>query len=256
MIPCWKEKSLVRGICRAWTYPSKAGFYLNEILNHGELYDPHHHHCFLLSSHCTCIHNYRTKYTCISIQVYEDKIRIFHLVLPNSNHRDIFFYPYQALMKDSYKLICKNSLSHWTKHLRSTSFSGEILRCAGLIEPGHEKTCLMSYANNKGADQPAHPRSLISAFVIRCLDSVMSLVSVTKISSLMLASVAEQAIESDLVGNSRRYVFSWRGSIWICKPVQFLLCMKRPRGRAVSAPDFGSRGRGFESRWRRDSSRT
>ena len=33
------------------------------------------------------------------------------------------------------------------------------------IEPGHEKMCLMSYANNKGADQPAHPRSLISAFV-------------------------------------------------------------------------------------------
>ena len=53
--------------------------------------------------------------------------------------------------------------------------------------------CLMSYANNKGADQPAHPRSLISAFVVRCLDSVMSLVSVTKILSPMLASVAEQA---------------------------------------------------------------
>ena len=48
----------------------------------------------------------------------------------------------------------------------------------------------MSHANNKGADQP---HSLISAFVVRCLDSVMSLVSVTKISSLMLASVAEQA---------------------------------------------------------------
>ena len=60
-------------------------------------------------------------------------------------------------------------------------------------EPGHEKTCLMSYATNKGADQPAHPRSLISAFVVRCLDSVMSQVSVTKISSLMLATVAEQA---------------------------------------------------------------
>ena len=51
----------------------------------------------------------------------------------------------------------------------------------------------MPYANNKGADQPVHPRSLISAFIVRCLDSVMSLVSVTKISSLMLASVAEQA---------------------------------------------------------------
>ena len=37
------------------------------------------------------------------------------------------------------------------------------------------------------------PHSLISAFFVRCLDSVMSLVSVTKISSLMLASVAVQA---------------------------------------------------------------
>ena len=32
--------------------------------------------------------------------------------------------------------------------------------------PGHAKMCLMSYANNKGADQPAHPHSLISAFVV------------------------------------------------------------------------------------------
>ena len=47
----------------------------------------------------------------------------------------------------------------------------------------------MSFANNKDADQPAQPRSLISAFVFRCLDSVTSLVSVTKISSLL----AEQA---------------------------------------------------------------
>ena len=29
---------------------------------------------------------------------------------------------------------------------------------------------VLSYVNNKGADQPAHPRSLISAFVVRCLD--------------------------------------------------------------------------------------
>ena len=51
----------------------------------------------------------------------------------------------------------------------------------------------MSYANNKGADQRAHPSSLISGFLVRCLDSVMSAVSVTKVSSPMLASVAEQA---------------------------------------------------------------
>ena len=29
----------------------------------------------------------------------------------------------------------------------------------------------LSYVNNKSAHQPAHPRSLISAFVVRCLDN-------------------------------------------------------------------------------------
>ena len=36
---------------------------------------------------------------------------------------------------------------------------------AVIIEPHHEKTCFMIYANNKGADQPAHPCSLISTFM-------------------------------------------------------------------------------------------
>ena len=31
---------------------------------------------------------------------------------------------------------------------------------------------VLPYANNKGADQPAHPRSLIGAFVVRCLDII------------------------------------------------------------------------------------
>ena len=60
-------------------------------------------------------------------------------------------------------------------------------------EPGHDKMCLMSYANNKAADQPAHPRSLISAFVVRGLDSIISLGSIAEISRLYLASVAAQA---------------------------------------------------------------
>ena len=51
----------------------------------------------------------------------------------------------------------------------------------------------MPYANNKGADQPAHLHSLISVFVVRCLDSIIPLVSISKISSLHLASVAAQA---------------------------------------------------------------
>ena len=46
------------------------------------------------------------------------------------------------------------------------------------------RKCDMSYANNKGADQPAHPRSLISAFVVRCFDSIISLDSIAEISSI------------------------------------------------------------------------
>ena len=52
------------------------------------------------------------------------------------------------------------------------------------MEPGHEKMRLMSYANNKCAVQPAYPRSLISAFVVRCLDSTISLDSIAEISGL------------------------------------------------------------------------
>ena len=50
--------------------------------------------------------------------------------------------------------------------------------------PGHAKMCLMPYGTNKGADQPAHPRSLISTFVVRCLDSIMPLVFISEISRL------------------------------------------------------------------------
>ena len=46
---------------------------------------------------------------------------------------------------------------------------------------------------HKGADQPAHSRSLISTFVVRCLDSIIPLVSISEISSLYLALEAEQA---------------------------------------------------------------
>ena len=67
--------------------------------------------------------------------------------------------------------------------------------------------CPMLYANNNGADQPRHLGSLISALLVRCLDSVI-LVSVTKISSFMLASVAEQASLSLTCPKTRRHVFS------------------------------------------------
>ena len=39
----------------------------------------------------------------------------------------------------------------------------------------------MPYANKKDADQSAHPRSLISVFVVRCLDSIMPILAIHKI---------------------------------------------------------------------------
>ena len=51
---------------------------------------------------------------------------------------------------------------------------------------------VLPYANNKGADKPAHPHSLISAFIVRILDSIIPLVSRSKISRLYLASEAAQ----------------------------------------------------------------
>ena len=116
----------------------------------------------------------------------------------------------------------------------------------------------LPYANNKGADQLAHPRSLISTFVVRCRDSIISLVSISKISNLKLASVAVQAglnftwsetpktgflvtrlkyIQSNTRLMQTKATFT-QGTKLMQKP----LC-----GRAVSAPDFGPWGRGFES---------
>ena len=54
---------------------------------------------------------------------------------------------------------------------------------------------VMPHANNKGADQPAHPRSLISAFVVCCPFSIIPLVSISEISSLYLAFIAEHRLE-------------------------------------------------------------
>ena len=56
---------------------------------------------------------------------------------------------------------------------------------SGLFHLSHiMRTPVLPYANNKGADQPAHPWSQINAFVICCLDSTIPLVSIPKFSSL------------------------------------------------------------------------
>ena len=50
----------------------------------------------------------------------------------------------------------------------------------------------MPHMSNKVADQSAHPRNLISAFVFRCLDSIVPLLAIAETSRLQLASVVDQ----------------------------------------------------------------
>ena len=58
--------------------------------------------------------------------------------------------------------------------------------------PGREKTCLLGFVNNKGADQPAHPHSLISAFVIHTLESNIFKLATGEFKIFYLLSVAEE----------------------------------------------------------------
>ena len=51
-----------------------------------------------------------------------------------------------------------------------------------LYGPQGEKTCLQWFLNNKGADQPGLLRRLISAFVIRFLESIISKLATSKFS--------------------------------------------------------------------------
>ena len=67
------------------------------------------------------------------------------------------------------------------------------------------------YANNKGADRPARPHSLISTFVGHYLDSIIPILAKSKISVLQLVSVAEQAGLCLPECKPLRQVFSWGG---------------------------------------------
>ena len=58
--------------------------------------------------------------------------------------------------------------------------------------PRREKTCLRGFANNTGADQPAHRRSLISAFAIRVLKITICYLATDEITMFWLVSEAEE----------------------------------------------------------------
>ena len=91
----------------------------------------------------------------------------------------------------AYQITPKNDINPFPHELPVfVNFSGIFPDC----RPNSKKALLrkrlsfepenlfMPYANNNGADQPAHPCSLFSTFVVGYLDSVISLVSIFAIS--------------------------------------------------------------------------
>ena len=60
--------------------------------------------------------------------------------------------------------------------------------------PRRQKTCLQGFGNNTGADQPAHMRSLIRAFVIRFQEKNICRLATDEISIFWLVSIAEESV--------------------------------------------------------------
>ena len=73
-----------------------------------------------------------------------------------------------------YMKFGRNLIQNDSNHLDIYSMPLIGLRC--------EKTCLWGFANNKGTDQPAHSRRLISAFVIRFKESIKCKLATSEIS--------------------------------------------------------------------------
>ena len=71
-----------------------------------------------------------------------------------------------------------DKLSEDDANLTSTNINAWV----ELHGPRRKKTCLRGFANNTGADQPVHPHSLISTFVIRILESTIFNLATGKIS--------------------------------------------------------------------------
>ena len=114
----------------------------------------------------------------------------FHCLELQNNHTSvhftfnllIFFFSKTHTFPNLYKTV--QELFKQIPHLPTTPNSK-------ITEPRHEKTCLCHMQTTKA--QMSLRIRLTSTFVVRCLDSIISLVSISDISSLYLASVAARA---------------------------------------------------------------
>ena len=117
---------------------------------------------------------------------------------------------------------------------RESKCNGSQMINATIVEhvsfgPQREKTCLKGFANNIDADQPARPRSLISAFVIRFLESTTSKLTKSDISIFFqLVSVAEETGLSLALSEAPKTGFLATRPIWsdvkykVRKPIGYM----------------------------------
>ena len=96
-------------------------------------------------------------------------------MMPFCDPRDGFFYLTLTLIIDSNYLspTCSQAEVRFKMAIMLLPISLCCWFHCVLFGPRREKTCLRGFANNTGADQPAHPRRLISASVIRFLESII-----------------------------------------------------------------------------------
>ena len=108
---------------------------------------------------------------------------------------------YEIFFRSTYKLLYTCLTWSFILPIFSTFFTCNYDNWAST-----QKTCLLRFVNNKGADQPAHPHSLISAFVfVFCKVSYPNLLQakfpLSSLSSLVCISLCRKP---------RRQVFSRR----------------------------------------------
>ena len=66
------------------------------------------------------------------------------------------------------------------------------------------RNLIVSYANNKDADQPVHPRCLISVFIVCYLDIIIYLVSTSKLKYF----APENAVYGSVAGVYKLFLIS------------------------------------------------
>ena len=93
---------------------------------------------------------------------------------------------YSQIVRASVHILFTDSLDHFRLLTTLTFDLGLCLSRHGTtlhIWATSWENLFLPDVNNRGADQSVHPCSLISAFIVRCLDSVIPLLAIAEISS-------------------------------------------------------------------------